>query len=185
MKIDLKCETWKSIPNFHGYEINQFGTIRSYWIQKHSIGKRGFITTLSKDYHLLKPSQDKDGYFFVRLAKNKQYFTKRVHRLMLEAFKGQALPYYQALHNDDNKRNNHIDNLRWGTHKENMKDKVKNGLQPRGMDSLNAKLNDKQVLMIKKLLTQGETTRKIAQIFKIGQRTVMDIKQGISWRHIQ
>lgn len=68
----------------------------------------------------LKPSKDNQGYFRVLLyqdGKGKSHF---IHRLVLEAFvpNPDNKPYCD--HIDTNPRNNHVSNLRWCTHKENM-----------------------------------------------------------------
>jgi hypothetical protein len=52
---------------------------------------------------------------------------RTIHTLVLEAFVGPCPPGQMCCHWDDNPRNNHIANLRWGTHSENERDKVRNG----------------------------------------------------------
>ena len=51
----------------------------------------------------------------------------RVHRLVLEAFVGPAPDGMDGCHRDDDKDNNTLDNLYWGTRAENMADQVRNG----------------------------------------------------------
>jgi hypothetical protein len=55
--------------------------------------------------------------------------TKRVHRLVAEAFLGLPdLPYVRHL--DDNPKNNTVGNLAWGTISDNQQDAVRNGKNP-------------------------------------------------------
>lgn len=58
---------------------------------------------------------DKDGYYTVTLWKDGKYYFKRINRLVAEAF----IPNYKGLpivnHKDENKKNNHVDNLEWCT----------------------------------------------------------------------
>lgn len=61
---------------------------------------------------------------------NGQRIHRRVHHLVLETFVGSRPKGLNALHDDDDRRNNHVSNLRWGTHSENMQDRAKNGNNP-------------------------------------------------------
>lgn len=47
--------------------------------------------------------------------------------LILEAFVGLCPDGMECCHNDDDRSNNRLDNLRWDTHRENVKDGYKNG----------------------------------------------------------
>ena len=50
-----------------------------------------------------------------------------VHRLVLEAFVGPCPEGHVARHLDDDKENNHLSNLSWGSESENAHDKIRNG----------------------------------------------------------
>ncbi len=55
-------------------------------------------------------------YIFVLKGK-----TYKVHRLVAEAFHGPSpFPRAVVMHLDENPRNNSVDNLKWGTQKENL-----------------------------------------------------------------
>lgn len=77
---------------------------------------------------LLKPQTLASGYQLVFLGKQDgkrlQFY---VHRLVLEAFVGPCPEGAVACHWDDDKSNNHLDNLRWATQAENNLDCVRNG----------------------------------------------------------
>ena len=52
-----------------------------------------------------------------------------IHRLVAYAWIGKPKPgKTEVLHWDDNPKNNHYTNLRWGTHKENMNDIIRNNV---------------------------------------------------------
>lgn len=73
----------------------------------------------------LNPYTDKDGYLYVRTTGNKSV---RIHQLVMESFGPERpSPKHVIRHLDDNKRNNAITNLRWGTHRQNCWDAIHNG----------------------------------------------------------
>lgn len=54
--------------------------------------------------------------------------TRRLHRLVCEAFHGpEPQPGMDAAHNDGDRRNNHANNLRWATRAENIADQWSHG----------------------------------------------------------
>lgn len=116
-------EVWKPIPGYGGYEVSNLGRVRSYHIK----GSR----RLSSVPHVLKHTTDKrSGYQGTGLGKGN---FRRIHHLVLLAFVGPCPDGLEALHNDDNKSNNRLDNLRYDTHLANMQDVVKNhnGIHPK------------------------------------------------------
>jgi HNH endonuclease len=74
-----------------------------------------------------KLSSDRNGYkvWTLRIqGKTKQF---RVHRLVAEMFLPNPTNLPMVLHADDNPKNNHVTNLRWGSAKDNMQDKIIRG----------------------------------------------------------
>lgn len=93
---------FKQIPGFPCYSINPLGTIK---------GKR----------KILKQRTGSTGYKEVTI-RNTEGILKRqkVHRLVLITFVGPPKDGQVAMHLDNNRTNNCLDNLRWGTQKENL-----------------------------------------------------------------
>lgn len=54
----------------------------------------------------------------------------------------------------------------------------------KGSGHPNSKLNEQQVLEIKKRLLNGEKQKSIGNDFGVPQQTISDIKNGRSWRHL-
>lgn len=97
-------EIWKSIPDYEGlYEVSNYGRVRSVYRYK----------------RILKPMISNSGYERVDLFKNKNRKQFSVHRLVALTFIDNPEGKKIVNHKDENKLNNHINNLEWVTNKEN------------------------------------------------------------------
>jgi hypothetical protein len=108
-------EIWKDIPEYENlYQISNYGNIRR-------IFKKGIKK--------LKPSEDKDGYYYVKLCKNNKQKHKRVNRLVMITFNNISnCENMQVNHIDGNKHNNSISNLEWCSQLQNLEHAFKNNL---------------------------------------------------------
>ena len=102
-------EIWRPIPGFPGYEISNFGQVKSY--RQYKAGQ------------LLTLHRNKKGYLQVRLQDIEgAQATKFVHRLVLLTFSPvENCENLTVDHIDCNPSNNRLDNLRWLTPEENLK----------------------------------------------------------------
>ncbi|MDO8492378.1 MAG: NUMOD4 domain-containing protein [bacterium] len=100
-------EQWKAVQGYEGYEISNYGRIRSY--RREQYGSNPYI---------MKPSGSE--YLSTMLSKNGKAKTHRIHRLVAEYFLEKPLKQATLVnHKDGNKMNNHVDNLEWITLAEN------------------------------------------------------------------
>lgn len=106
--LNTHNEIWKQITPIH--EVSSIGRIRN-------------INGL-----LLKPWISTSGYYTIKLIIKGQRKNKKLHRLICEAFIPNPENKPHVNHKDGNKLNNHIDNLEWCTHTENMKHASKTNL---------------------------------------------------------
>lgn len=97
-------EAWKPIRGFPGYEISNYGRIRSY---------------LRKSPIILKPNSRPNGYLKVDLYRGGTSYTKSIHRLVAETFIPNPTGLPVVNHKDENRFNNRVDNLEWCTHEYN------------------------------------------------------------------
>lgn len=103
-------EKWADIKGFEGlYQVSNLGRVKS-------LPRQGTYATP----HILVPSKDKNGYLHVGLLKNSIRKTKRVHRLVAEAFIDNPDKLPEINHKDENKQNNQVSNLEWCTRKYNV-----------------------------------------------------------------
>ena len=108
-----ESEVWKDVAGYEGfYQVSNKGNVRSVE-RRDSRGCR-------RRGRMLKPGYDGSGYPQVNMYQNGKLKTKKVHRLVAEAF----IPNLESLthvnHKDEVKTNNELSNLEWCTHKYNM-----------------------------------------------------------------
>ena len=80
------------------------------------------------------------------------------------------------------------DHITYGTQKENMQDKVKAGRAYTGNqkgEKPNRKLTEYKVKVIKKLLEQNITEKKIGYLFGVGKTCINSIKTGKAWDYVE
>ena len=121
---DLIAEEWRSVVGYEGYyEVSNLGHVRSVDRLVEWNGTKKLI----KGSTMRGTPKVGSGYRQVKLSKDGKGKTLVVHRLVLEAFVGPCPPGAEGLHWDDDKENNALSNLRWGTRRENLLDRVRNG----------------------------------------------------------
>jgi hypothetical protein len=111
--------------------------------------------------------------------------SRKVHRLVLEAFVGPCPPGMECCHNDGNPLNNRLDNLRWDTRRSNQLDRNRHGTGSRGEKSTVSRLLECEVREIKRGLRCGESYRQLAAVFGVSYGAVSAIKYGKSWAWLE
>ena len=111
---------WRPIAGYEGrYSVSDDGRV-----MVHAAAGRG---RLNED-RIMKPGVTTTGYAQVILYGVGKPSPRRIHRLVLEAFVGPMPSGSYALHNDGDKANNRLENLRWGNSSENALDMVRHGV---------------------------------------------------------
>lgn len=155
---------------------------------KYSITEQGEVYShISKKF--LSVCEDAYGYKMVKLYLNRKKISKKIHRLVAEAFLDNPEGYELVLHGELGKSVNTVENLRWGTYSDNRYDAEKFNERPeefvKGSSHGNSKLTDEQVLEIYNLSHNSDLTQKqIGDKFNITYAAVSNIKRGVQWNHI-
>ena len=114
---DLPNEEWRDIKDFEGlYQVSNYGRVKSCDRFKKHYSKNVEIPCIIRKLGL-----DNDGYYILALNKVGKKYTKKVHRLVAEAFIAKSSNFLVVNHLDCNPKNNRVDNLEWCTIKENNK----------------------------------------------------------------
>jgi hypothetical protein len=140
----MKNETWKPIKNivlkngtvwtFEGYEVSNYGRVRTYKQKYGKVSKSnahaGLNRPLLKTPTVINGRPDKKGYPQFCLSDiEKKRHNVRAHVLVMQTFMGLPKEYEVVCHFDDVKTNNNLDNLRYGTKKENALDAKRNKIK--------------------------------------------------------
>jgi len=101
----------RQIPGFPGYAINELAEVYSY---------------KGRDPKKLKQPPATGGYPRVSLRKSGKTHVMRVHKLMALVFLGPS-EGRDVCHRDNNRKNNRLENLYYGTRSENQNDRKAHG----------------------------------------------------------
>jgi hypothetical protein len=159
-----------NIPGYPGYHVSKRGKIYSRW----DVNGKGI---LSKRYHLKQPHLNKNGRYIIGLSQPGIGTTKwLVHRLVALVYlpNPEGLPY--VCHKDNVPTNNSVNNLYWGTQKDNMSQASREGrlIQAKGKDSVHYKGTEIQRSYIPRLINLGFTRKEISEIMNLGVQLVSD-----------
>ena len=109
MTADTDIERWRPVAGGEGYEVSDFGRVKSLrWTPP----------------RILKPGPSNYGHLSVVLGPRN---TRMVHQLVLIAFVGPRPPKMEVRHLDGNPANNRLENLCWGTRSDNIRDAIRHG----------------------------------------------------------
>lgn len=180
-------EVWKSVIGYEGfYEVSNCGRVRSldricYSDKRSKQFQKGKVLK----YKINKKRENRCTVSLCKNGKSKYFY---VSRLVLEAFIGPAKNNQEAAHWDGNTLNNNLNNLRWATHLENLIDKKRHGTDPIGSRNGSSKLNEEQVLQIKKLYKRSSyhnsNVNELSEKFNVSRTVILNIISNKTWKHI-
>ena len=101
------------------------------------------------------------------------------------AFIGLPKEGLECCHNNGDKHDNRIKNLRWDTRSANMLDAVEHDGHNCGEKYGRSKLTEEQVLEIRRLYAAGDHTQKqLSEKFGTDRSNIGQIVRRVTWRHI-
>lgn len=168
-------EEFKKLPDFPDYSISNLGRVR-----------RDVATRNCKAGTFIKRTVIRLGYRAVTIynSKGKRVWIQ-VHQLVCRAFNGECPGIeYEVAHYDGDPTNNCASNLRWATPKENAADRTRHGRTLFGTQCHQTKLNEEQVIEIRRLRAQGMLLKDIAAKFPIAWGSINDITMRRTWKHV-
>lgn len=161
-------ETWRPVVGFEGcYEVSDQGRVRAV---------RGRHTG-----RMLTPVFVPNGYVTYHLYMGGARSVQSAHVLVLEAFVAPRPTGKEGCHNDNNKRNNTLANLRWDTPVGNNFDKRRHGTHLQGETNPGVKLTADQ---IRKIRRDGRPQQEIADEYGCTFSNISAIQLYKSWKHL-
>ena len=160
-------EEWRDIPGYEGrYQASNLGRIRS-------VARRVNIchgaTRLMRGRVLRPAGQKRDPHLRVTLKHGG--YGVLVHRLVAETFLGPCPEGQEVRHLDGDPLNNRVENLAYGTRRENIIDVYRIGRPWRT-------LTIADVVDIRRRLQEGERGVDLAREYGVGQACISAIKHG-------
>jgi hypothetical protein len=155
-------EEWRILADFPQYEVSNTGKVRNASTKKELAG------------HVIQ-----NGYRQLVLKKGKKSVYRLVHCLVASVFIGPKLSGMDVNHKDGNKLNNHLSNLEYVTHAQNMLHAIHDLGNP------GKKLTHECAERIRERLARAEKQDAIAADEGISQAMVSRIKLNKAWKQAQ
>ena len=197
---DLRCEICNKailkIPRFCGNKCR--GQDLKKWMLKYRSFVWKLATPEERQEHIKKYYMKnviiKDGCWdwnkkCLRDKYPKMHFCRNepkvmIHRYSWTLHKGEIPEGKLVLHKCDNSRCSNPDHLFLGTNNDNINDMLEKRRNPVGITHGCAKLTDDDIFKIRAFLAQGISLNKLAQEFNVAKKTILNIKQKKTWKHI-
>jgi hypothetical protein len=173
----MNQQIWKPVVGYEGlYEVSDQGRVRSIEHQT-KLGPRGGRV-------LSRATEKRLGYVKVNLYRDGKARSVRVHCLVLEAFRGSCPEGMEGCHDNGNRSDNRLDNLRWDTRPANHADKHRHGTMMSGERHYASKLDEGAVRRAFRLRDGGISVADIATDLGVSAATVHDAFRGKTWKHL-
>jgi HNH endonuclease len=167
---------YREVPGFPNYRLGNDGSV---WSKSPGLwGRNG------PSWRRMNPVPwHPGGYLTVCLYRDKEERLFQVHQLILSVFAGPApAPGMQVCHNNGNPRDNRVENLRWGTAKDNAADRRRHGRDRTWERHHAAKLTWAQVLEMRELFRTGRFTKtELARRYGVSRQAARDVLLGKTW----
>lgn len=171
---------YRSVPGWVSYRVGDDGSVWSCHKNKHGP---------PAPWRMLKATADKHGYLYVDLKSKGHRERKYIHTLVLEVFVGPRPEKADGCHDPDpTPTNNRLNNLKWGTRLENVRDAIRHGRWMRGSMTPLAKISERQVPIIRELCNRypGKSGIQsfLARWFGVNTGAISEIHTRKTWRHV-
>jgi hypothetical protein len=172
--MSVKHAEYRLVPGWPDYRVGSDGSV---WTSK--LGANGGWRRMAT------PPYPVTLYPRVSLSQQNVRTDFTVHHLVLLAFVGpRPAGANVCRHLDGNPSNNSIENLKWGTFRENEADKAAHGRRPLGESVFGSKLTADKVKEIRRMHAAGISAYRLAKMFRVWHSTACRIVNRVTWKHL-
>lgn len=176
--LKLLGEEWRPYPPCPVYEVSSLGRVRS--VTRELLGRWGSTRTVPGRLKALAASSN--GYLFFGLSDKSSQKPCYVHKAVLLTFVGDPKPGQEACHNNGDKADNRLENLRWDTRSKNALDKIGHGTMTHGERHGMARLTEDVVRMIR---SDPRSSVELGMELGVNHSTVQRVRRRQTWAHVE
>ena len=133
----------------------------------------------------LKPGKSNNGYLKVNISVGGKNRFRAIHRIIAETFLPTPEGKAEVNHKNGIRTDNRLENLEWCTHSENIQHSIKVTKTFKiGERHASAKLNDEKIREIRMLTKFGVKQTRLANYYRVAQRTIFQIVHNQNWKHV-
>ena len=165
----------KEIPFAPGYCVSTDGHVYS-----ESYNGTGVFKQMKEDI-------GEKGYHRVTIRINKKRSRFLVHRLVAATYIPNPKNLPIVNHEDSDRGNNHVRNLRWSTQSKNILHGIEKGniIPTQGERHGNHLLTEQQVIEIRDIYSRGNISQeKLALPYGVKRGAIKDIVERKTWKHV-
>lgn len=182
-----QVEIWLPIQGFEGYDVSNFGRVRSYW--QRMGGRKGFQLCMDLSPSILKFGVHKQGYLITYLYRaNEKRKTLMVHRLVAQAFIHNPNGLPEVNHITGLKSDCRSAALEWSTRATNQQHAWAVGLitvkmvQEGLSRTVNSDFTEEQIIEIRNRRADGETNAALAKVYGVTDSAICCIVTGKTFK---
>lgn len=171
------------IPEFPNYFVDKLGNVYSTQPINGRCKKPSIPRKLKPN--ITGPTKT-STYRFVVLMKNRKPYRIKIGKLVLTTFIRKRVGNEYVCHGAKGSLDDSLSNLYWGTPKQNMQDRFRDGTDNLGERNARALVTEEEVKEIRRLFHSEKrfTLMYFANKYNLGKTTVGHIVHHTSWKHI-
>lgn len=170
MQTDSTNIEYRDVAGYIGYRVGDNGSVWSRRRRRHG--------GLGDKWKPLRACMT-GRYMSVRLYKDGRGVTAKVHLLVMAAFRGPKPAGMQACHNNGDRRDNRLENLRYDTPASNQADRKSHGTYLVGERHPRSRFTNQERRSMYEARIGGEIYKNIAQRFSTSISTVQQIVNSV------